>query len=355
MKPNPESNRRSNMQRAIANEMTRSELSQFLSDPKSKKEFFELMKLKIQIGYLSANRKNFDVFHSQEKKRGILYFRNSFLVAACVLLLSALAFYFRFFTSDKNEFEIMKSVTTGQCNVTMDKEKIVLKSGKDSYCDYTISGDLGLTLRILPDSIFSASKKGDEINLDLKSGTALFTTIKKKTSLKVRSKVEAISSELLGTTLVLIADPHYKKYQIIVLEGAIRVDTSDSTKPKMDVLTGYSVLKNETSQFAAPQEIEVVKTNSGEFTKYQTLSEDSKRTLNENFTHHNESTNSLITSDTSDNSHTSVTIYRITLKNKKVYSGTIEETDRFYLLVDKEGNKIEIKKEDIIELEIIQP
>ncbi|EMF82879.1 hypothetical protein LEP1GSC188_3024 [Leptospira weilii serovar Topaz str. LT2116] len=68
MEPNPESNRRSNMQRAIANEMTRSELSQFLSDPKSKKEFFELMKLKIQIGYLSANRKNFDVFHSQEKK-----------------------------------------------------------------------------------------------------------------------------------------------------------------------------------------------------------------------------------------------------------------------------------------------
>ncbi|WP_078130552.1 LIMLP_03685 family anti-sigma factor [Leptospira alexanderi] len=342
------------MQRAIANEMTRSELSQFLSDPKSKKEFFELMKLKIQIGYLNVDRKNFDAFRSQEKKSGILYFRNSFLIAACVLLLSALAFYFRFFTSDKNEFEIMKSVTTGQCNVTMDKEKIVLRSGKNSYCDYTITGDLGLTLRILPDSIFSASKKGDEINLDLKSGTALFTTIKKKISLKVRSKVEDISSELLGTTLVLIADPHYKKYQIIVLEGAIRVEPSDSTKPKVDVLTGYSVLKDETSQTAS-QEIEVVKTNSGEFTKYQTLSEDSKRTLNENFTHHNETTNSLITSDTLDNSHTLVPIYRITLKNKKVYSGTIEETDRFYLLVDKEGNKIEIEKENIIELEIVQP
>ncbi|EMJ96873.1 LIMLP_03685 family anti-sigma factor [Leptospira alstonii] len=352
MESNPESNRRSNMQRAIANEMTRSELSQFLSDPKSKKEFFELMKLKIQIGALDVNRKELDPF--REKKSGVLYFRNSFLAAACVLLLSALAFYFRFFTWNQNEFEITKSVTTGQCNVTMDKEKIVLKSGKNSYCDYTIAGDLGLTLRILPDSIFSASKKGDEINLDLKSGTALFTTIKKKTSLKVRSKVEAISSELLGTTLVLIVDPHYKKYQIIVLEGAIRVEPSDSTKPKVDVLTGYSVLKDETSQTAS-QEIEVVKTNSGEFTKYQALSEDSKKTLNENFTRHNETTNSLITSDPSDNSHASVPIYRITLKNKKVYSGTIEETDRFYLLVDKEGNRIEIEKEDIIELELLQP
>lgn len=123
----------------------------------------------------------------------------------------------------------------------------------------------------------------------------------------------------------------------------------------MDVLTGYSVLKNETSQFAVPQEIEVVKTSPDEFTKYQTLSKDSQKALNENFTHHNESTSPFITSDASNNSHTSVTIYRITLKNKKVYSGTIEETDRFYLLVDKEGNKIEIEKEDIIELEIVQP
>ncbi|EQA64240.1 hypothetical protein LEP1GSC062_2713 [Leptospira alexanderi serovar Manhao 3 str. L 60] len=56
------------MQRAIANEMTRSELGQFLSDSKSKKEFFELMKLKIQIGYLNVDRKNFDAFRSQEKK-----------------------------------------------------------------------------------------------------------------------------------------------------------------------------------------------------------------------------------------------------------------------------------------------
>lgn len=355
MEPNSEPNRRSNMQRAIANEMTRSELIQFLSDPKSKKEFFELMKLKIQIGSLNATRNDADPFRSDEKKRNILYSRNLFLAAACILLLSALAFYFRFFTSDKNEFEIMKSVTTGQCNVTINREKIILRSGKNSYCDYMIEGELGLTLRILPDSVFSASKTGDEVNLNLSSGTVLFTTIKKKTSLKVRLKVETMSSELLGTTLVLIADPHYKKYQIIVLEGVIRVEPSDSTKPKVDVLTGYSVLKNETSQSAAPQEIEIVKTNSDEFTKYQALSEDSQKILNENFIHHNESTNPLITSDASENSHASVPIYRITLKNKKVYSGTIEETDRFYLLVDKEGNRIEIEKENIIELELVHP
>lgn len=121
----------------------------------------------------------------------------------------------------------------------------------------------------------------------------------------------------------------------------------------MDVLTGYSVLKNETSQPTVRQEIEVVKTDSDEFTKYEALSEDSKKTLNENFTHHNKMTSSLITPDTSNDSHQ--VIYRITLKNKKVYSGTIEETDRFYLLVDKEGNKIEIEKENIIELELVQP
>ncbi|EMO28300.1 hypothetical protein LEP1GSC170_3402 [Leptospira interrogans serovar Bataviae str. HAI135] len=34
------------MERAISNQMTRLELSEFLSDPRSRKEFFELMKLK---------------------------------------------------------------------------------------------------------------------------------------------------------------------------------------------------------------------------------------------------------------------------------------------------------------------
>ncbi|EMM84021.1 hypothetical protein LEP1GSC037_0083 [Leptospira interrogans str. 2006001854] len=35
-------------------------------------------------------------------------------------------------------------------------------------------------MRILPESIFSASKKGDEVNLSLSSGKVLFTTNKKK-------------------------------------------------------------------------------------------------------------------------------------------------------------------------------
>ncbi|MDI7188266.1 LIMLP_03685 family anti-sigma factor [Leptospira santarosai] len=350
MEPNPASNRKSNMQRAIANEMTRTELGELLSDPKSKKEFFELMKLKYKIGFLDANRNYTDPFRSDEKKRNILDSRNLFLAAACILLLSGLAFYFRFFTSNKNEFEIMKSVTTGQCNVTMNQEEIILKSGKNSFCDYTIEGELGLTLRILPDSVFSASKKGNEVNLNLSSGTVLFTTNKKKISLKVRSNVKTISSELLGTTLVLIADKQSKKYQIIVLDGAIRVSQTDSLKPKVDVLAGYSVLKNETSPEFALQEVEITKIDSNEFTKYQALSEDSQRTLSENFTNHSEETNSLLKSDLSNES---IPIYRITLKNKEVLLGTLEENDRFYILKDKKGNRKEIKKDDVVEIELI--
>ncbi|WP_025177267.1 LIMLP_03685 family anti-sigma factor [Leptospira kirschneri] len=348
MEPNSDSNRRSNMERAILNEMTRLELSEFLSDPKSRKEFFELMKLKNKIGHLEMNLK----LGSGENKSRTFYIRNSLLAAACVLLLSALAFYFRFFSSEQNEFEITKSVTTGQCNVSMNKENIILKSGKDSYCDYTISGELGLTLRILPESIFSASKKGDEVNLSLSSGKVLFTTNKKKISLKIRSKVDTLSSELLGTTLVLIADPHSKKYQIMVLEGAIRVD---STKSKVDILPGYSVLKDgssESSIQSAGREIEIIKIEPKEFTKYQALSENSKKVLNENFTHHDRETDSLVKSEIEESSFP---IYRITLKNKQVFSGTIEETEKFYLLKDKEGNIKEIEKEEIIELELVQP
>ncbi|EMO39992.1 LIMLP_03685 family anti-sigma factor [Leptospira noguchii] len=345
MEPNSDSNRRSNMERAISNQMTRLELSEFLSDPRSRKEFFELMKLKSKIGHLEMNLN----FRSDEGKSRVLYIRNSLLAAACVLLLSALAFYFRFFSSEQNEFEITKSVTTGQCNVSMNKENIILKSGKDSYCDYTISGELGLTLRILPESIFSASKKGDEVNLSLSSGKVLFTTNKKKISLKVRSKVDTLSSELLGTTLVLIADQSSKKYQIMVLEGAIRVD---STNSKVDILPGYSVLKDGSSESSIQSVEQIIKIEPKEFTRYQALSENSKKVLNENFTHHDQETDSLIKSKTEENSHP---IYRITLKNKQVFSGTIEETEKFYLLKDKEGNIKEIEKEEIIELELIQP
>ncbi|UOG48040.1 LIMLP_03685 family anti-sigma factor [Leptospira noguchii] len=345
MEPNSDSNRRSNMERAISNQMTRLELSEFLSDPRSRKEFFELMKLKSKIGHLEMNLN----FRSDEGKSRVLYIRNSLLAAACVLLLSALAFYFRFFSSEQNEFEITKSVTTGQCNVSMNKENIILKSGKDSYCDYTISGELGLTLRILPESIFSASKKGDEVNLSLSSGKVLFTTNKKKISLKVRSKVDTLSSELLGTTLVLIADQSSKKYQIMVLEGAIRVN---STNSKVDILPGYSVLKDGSSESSIQSVEQIIKIEPKEFTRYQALSENSKKVLNENFTHHDQETDSLIKSKTEENSHP---IYRITLKNKQVFSGTIEETEKFYLLKDKEGNIKEIEKEEIIELELIQP
>ncbi|EMI71608.1 FecR domain-containing protein [Leptospira noguchii] len=345
MEPNSDSNRRSNMERAISNQMTRLELSEFLSDPRSRKEFFELMKLKSKIGHLEMNLN----FRFDEGKSRVLYIRNSLLAAACVLLLSALAFYFRFFSSEQNEFEITKSVTTGQCNVSMNKENIILKSGKDSYCDYTISGELGLTLRILPESIFSASKKGDEVNLSLSSGKVLFTTNKKKISLKVRSKVDTLSSELLGTTLVLIADQSSKKYQIMVLEGAIRVD---STNSKVDILPGYSVLKDGSSESSIQSVGQIIKIEPKEFTRYQALSENSKKVLNENFTRHDQETDSLIKSKTEENSHP---IYRITLKNKQVFSGTIEETEKFYLLKDKEGNIKEIEKEEIIELELIQP
>ncbi|EMO77383.1 hypothetical protein LEP1GSC127_4712 [Leptospira kirschneri str. 200801925] len=156
----------------------------------------------------------------------------------------------------------------------------------------------------------------------------------------------------MGTTLVLIADPHSKKYQIMVLEGAIRVD---STKSKVDILPGYSVLKDgssESSIQSAGREIEIIKIEPKEFTKYQALSENSKKVLNENFTHHDRETDSLIKSEIEENLFP---IYRITLKNKQVFSGTIEETERFYLLKDKEGNIKEIEKEEIIELELVQP
>lgn len=102
MEPNSDSNRRSNMERAISNEMTRLELSEFLSDPRSRKEFFELMKLKNKIGHLEMNLK----LGSDENKSRTFYIRNSLLAAACVLLLSALAFYFRFFLRNKTNLKL---------------------------------------------------------------------------------------------------------------------------------------------------------------------------------------------------------------------------------------------------------
>lgn len=97
MEPNSDSNRRSNMERAISNEMTRLELSEFLSDPKSRKEFFELMKLKNKIGHLEMNLK----LGSGENKSRTFYIRNSLLAAACVFYFQLWLFISDFFFGTK--------------------------------------------------------------------------------------------------------------------------------------------------------------------------------------------------------------------------------------------------------------
>ncbi|TGK19500.1 LIMLP_03685 family anti-sigma factor [Leptospira kmetyi] len=370
MKNDSDSTRREKMQKAISNEMTRNELGEFLSDPSARKEFFELMKLKNEIGLLNeqANtHSNVTYVSSFQSKRKIFDFKNPLLAAASVLILSLLAIYFMFFRYHRDGLSISKSVTTGDCFVDRNPngKEILFKAGKNSFCDYKTEGDLGLTLRLLPNSEFSVFQNEDEADLNLNYGIVLFTTHKNRSSLRIRSKVKNLSSELLGTTLVLIADPSVKRYQILVLEGAIRVKDPNFGDAKPEVRVGFEVVKDDpagtqSASDSNQSKIQISKIEPNTFIKYKILSEifksivDGNTNANGNTNEsHDEKTVSILRKETG--SADSSPIFKIVLKNGKNFLGSVEETDRFYILTDREGKKFEIDKKEIEELELIPP
>ncbi|TGK26115.1 LIMLP_03685 family anti-sigma factor [Leptospira stimsonii] len=348
------SGRRTRMQKALANEMTRSELSEFLSDEKSKKEFFTLMKLKHKIGSIDGVSKKQNVSEFFPKKRNF-EFKIGLLAAASLFLISSFAVYFRFFSEIKQEFEIVRSVVTGVCKVENEKQTLKINSGNDSFCDFKIEGELGLILRVFPNTEFEVSKGDETFSLQLNSGIVIFSTHKKNPSTKVRATVHKIQSELLGTTLTLISEKSSGRYRILVLEGGVRVKTGLSENLKSyDALAGYSVLEAENSQeLTMDSELKIIRTEANDQTKYSELSENSKQLLNEKNSKHDPETIEYLKKEIQVNSTSSDPVYKITLKNRKSYMGTVEENENSYILTDKEGNRVEIEKKEIIELELV--
>lgn len=343
------------MQKALSNEMTRSELSEFLADERSKKEFFALMKLKNKIGSLEENSPSERSSSKRPSQKRGFDFRFGLAAAASFFLISAFALYFRFFSETKNEFEIVRSVITGTCEVQNAKENFQIRSKANSFCDYKIEGELGLILRVLPDSELQVFKKEDAFFLKLNSGIVIFTTQKKNPSTKIHAEVHKIHSELLGTTLALFSEENSGNYKILILEGGIRVTTSLSEQiQNQDVFSGYTVFESENS--ADPKEesgLKFEKTETKEQTKYYSLSENSKRLLNDKDSKHDSETIEYIKKEIQVDSGFIDPTYKITLKNGKSYIGTVEEKENHYILTDEKGNRIDIDKKKIIELELI--
>ncbi|WP_167882834.1 LIMLP_03685 family anti-sigma factor [Leptospira yasudae] len=353
MSTNQNQSRRTQMQRALANEMTRTELLEFLNDPRSKKEFFELMKLKNKIGSLEPSLKKEENVSVIGPSRFSIYSKNAMLSAACLFLLGILGFYFLFFFRGETRFETVKSVTSGSCELKNEKRSLLLKSGKESLCDYKIEGELGLVVRLLPDSEFEIFSEEPGINLELNSGIVIFTTYKKNPSLKVTARVHSLYSELLGTTLVLTAKRKQEKDRILVLEGAVRVrGIEKELKITVDIYAEYSAFEKEKTGSSPEPRIQVEKIHSIELDQYRKLSEDSRKTVNGVETNHSRETMDLIQKEFSGENPSSEPVYKITLKDKKTYLGTLEEREKTYVLTDSKGNVKRIDKTEVLELEL---
>lgn len=341
------------MQRALANEMTRTELLEFLNDPRSKKEFFELMKLKNKIGSLEPGFKKEENVSAIRPSRFYLYSKSGMLAAACLFLLGVLGFYFLVFFREETRFETVKSVTSGSCEMKDEKRSLLLKSGKESLCDYKIEGKLGLVVRLLPDSEFKIISEEPGINLELNSGIVIFTTYKKNPSLKVTARVHSLYSELLGTTLVLTAKRNREKDRILVLEGAVRArGIEQELTITADIYAEYSVFEKEKTGSSQETRIEVEKIQSIELDQYRKLSEDSRKTVNGAETNHNRETMALVQKEFSGENSPSEPVYKVILKDKKAYFGTLEEQEKTYVLTDSKGNVKRIDKTEVLELEL---
>ncbi|MBM9577708.1 iron dicitrate transport regulator FecR [Leptospira sp. 201903070] len=341
------------MQKAIANEMTRLELAEFLSDHQTKKEFFALMKLKKDLGSIGAIEPSSS---SEAKKR--VNFKFGLLAAASLFLISALALYFRFFyeAANANEFEVAKSIVTGTCEIQNFQQKVVLKSGKESFCDHQIQGEIGLIVRTFPESEFQIHKNEDGILLELRSGIVIVTTKRKNSAVSIRARVHSISSQLLGTTLVLFSEGNLDHYKILVLEGNIRVpDSYGEAQKTFDVGSGYSIFEMDPkSKEDSSKKIVTEKINPKDLKKYSSLSDDSQKILQTEETKHDSRTVEYIKRElTSESNRIEEPTYKITLKDKTKYVGKIQENENSYILTDKKGVEIRIDKKDIVELELV--
>ncbi|XDD51189.1 iron dicitrate transport regulator FecR [Leptospira sp. WS92.C1] len=346
------------MTRAISNEMNRNELIEFLSDSETRKEFFSMMKLKNKIGNLQlspiAVENKTPNTENSEKRFSSRISRSALAIAASLFLLSSLGLYFRFYSSSFDRFQVENSVVTGLCKMQTTTDRITFYSEKDSYCDYKIDGELGLILRMFPESEFSISGDGSAVNLNLNSGTVVFSTSKKNRFLPVRAKVKTIETELLGTTLILSSNQNSGSYKIGILEGAVKV-IGTNTKNANIIQAGYSaVLEQKTGIQSVVSEPEIVKIETKTLLRYRNISENSKMTLEKKTVAHSSEEKTLLQKAEVLEKHSSEPVFKIRLKNGEKFVGQIQEQENVYLLIDQNGDTKEIPKKDILELELVR-
>ncbi|MDV6237288.1 hypothetical protein CH379_016770 [Leptospira ellisii] len=330
------------------------DLNELLSDPDTKKEFFEYLRMKTLLS--SLNPSDFPMPTtvirppvSLWKKTGV------FVLAAASLFFVFGLFFFYQKNGQKAELVTIEKARQGACEKTAQEDGTVLyHTRENSYCDLRMEGLGEFSIRILPETFLRMESRGENLDFVLQSGSALFSTIRKKEGSVVTVHSPHLRAVMLGTSVFISASP--SKERIVLIEGSLRLEpTAGSSATTIRLEKGSiaeAINNDETGNWNEP--------------KIQKLSDIEESVLQEQF----ESMNSIQQNSVGRN-YRSLELQkiqqiresekwsdrpyvRITLQNGKTKEGYLIEIGDYYTIQSIDSGVIRMSRASIQEISTLR-
>ncbi|MGJ4751844.1 LIMLP_03685 family anti-sigma factor [Leptospira kmetyi] len=193
------------------------------NDPEALREYFDLIRVKTLLS--SLDPKDFPIPQkvsaiSWQKKTG------AFLLAAASLLIVFGTFLYYQMREDSYKIVLNKKASQGICEQIQIGNEIQLQTQENSTCDLGLNGQGEFSIRAFPKTRFTVKSDSQTLKIEVREGSILFSSVSKREGSVVEVNSPHIRSVLLGTSLLVSANPDKEK--IVLIEGRIEVQILNS-------------------------------------------------------------------------------------------------------------------------------
>lgn len=327
------------------------------NDPEALREYFDLMRVKALLSNLDP--KDFPVPQkiptiSWQKKTG------AFLLAAASLFVVFGIFLFYQTREDSYKIVLSQKASQGICEQTQDANgQIRLQTAENSVCDLSLNGLGEFSIRAFPKTRFTAKSDSRNLKIEVEEGSILFSSVSKEEGTKVEVNSPHIRSVLLGTSLLVSANPD--KERIVLIEGNIEVQTlnsSNALEKAVAVEPGFIAEATNTSEAAdspLTYRISINKMSAKEESVLQSQL-DSVRRIHEGKSSKEYDKADLNSIENIRNSErwSSRPYVQITTNDGKIKEGYLTEIGDFYSIYTIDDGLVRIPKSAIVEMSTLR-
>ncbi|TGK34453.1 hypothetical protein EHQ12_01305 [Leptospira gomenensis] len=202
------------------------DLNEILSDPEAKKELFDYLRMKRMLSSLDPS--DFPVPTTVLRPPISLWKKTgAFVLAAASLFFVFGLFLFYHKNEEKISLVTIEKARQGRCEKTAQENgAVVYQTVENSYCDLRLEGFGEFSIRILPETVVRMESRNEELNFIVQTGSALFSTIRKKEGSIVSANSPHLRAVMLGTSIFISASG--SKERIVLIDGALRLEPSQA-------------------------------------------------------------------------------------------------------------------------------